>query len=261
MRWLRHALPVVVALALLLLLMAVPGAIWLAAADRFPGAVAPGLRMHGTEASGLQLRLRAFPDQRGGSIKGRVAVPDVPEPPVRPSIADLGAPRHPPPDRRRVVVYLESAPRDAFADLQPGRARMDQRGQQFLPRVLAVPAGTVVDFPNNDTTFHNVFSLSRVRTFDLGRFAPGRSGAVRFNRPGIVPIFCDIHAHMSAYVLVFSHPYFAVSDTDGNYVIPDVPPGQYSLAVWSELGAAQAQPVRVAAGTTTEVNFVIEREP
>src|SRR5690606_3699850 len=124
-----------------------------------------------------------------------------------------------------------------------------------------VPAGTVIDFPNNDTTFHNVFSLSRVRTFDLGRFAPGRNGAVRFNRPGIVPIFCDIHAHMSAYVLVFSHPYFALSDADGRYAIEDVPPGEYSLAVWSELGAAPAQPVRVTAGVASEADFTVEREP
>ena len=120
-------------------------------------------------------------------------------------------------NRRRVVVYLEAAPRQAFGELPPGRARMDQRAEQFSPRVLAVTAGTTVDFPNNDRTFHNVFSLSRVRSFDLGRFAPGRTGSVRFDRPGIVPVFCDIHSHMSAFILVFSHPFFAVSDDDGQY--------------------------------------------
>jgi len=256
MRGLRHTLPTIVAAVCV---MAAPAA---GVQGGYKGrpyeanvAVGAGL----VPALGGARRSNAA--QQTGSIRGRVAVPDVPEPPIRPSIADLGAPRHPPPDRRRVVVYLESAPRDAFADLQPGRARMDQRGQQFLPRVLAVPAGTVVDFPNNDTTFHNVFSLSRVRTFDLGRFAPGRSGAVRFSRPGIVPIFCDIHSHMSAYVLVFSHPYFAVSDTDGRYEIADVPSGQYSLAVWSELGEAASRTVRVSAGATTEADFIVEREP
>lgn len=196
-----------------------------------------------------------------GAIRGRVIVPDVATSPGRPLVADLGGGSHPPIDRRRVVVYLESAPRQAFTDIRPGRARMDQRGQTFVPHVLAVTAGTVVDFPNNDKTFHNVFSLSRVRSFDLGRFAPGRTGSVRFDRPGIVPIFCDIHSHMSAYVLVFGHSYFAVSDENGRYSIENVPAGDYSLAVWSELGAAPTRRVTVATGGVVEVDFRVSREP
>lgn len=196
-----------------------------------------------------------------GAIRGRVLVPDVPLSSGRPSVGDLVADQRPPIDRRRVVVYLESAPRHAFSDLVPGRARMDQRGQTFVPHVLAVTAGTTVDFPNNDKTFHNVFSLSRVRTFDLGRFAPGRNGSVRFDRPGIVPIFCDIHSHMNAYVLVFGHPYFAVSDENGRYTIDDVPAGTYALAVWSELGTAQTRRVTVGEGAVVEADFRVSREP
>jgi plastocyanin len=164
-------------------------------------------------------------------------------------------------NRRRVVVYLEAAPRQAFGELAPGRARMDQRAEQFSPRVLAVTAGTTVDFPNNDRTFHNVFSLSRVRSFDLGRFAPGRTGSVRFDRPGIVPVFCDIHSHMSAFILVFSHPFFAVSGDDGQYVIEGVPPGTYSLVAWSELGSAPARRVTVPESGSVEADFLIGREP
>ena len=197
----------------------------------------------------------------GGTIRGRVTVPDVAPSAGRPLVADLGGGTHPPIDRRRVVVYLESAPRQAFSDIRPARARMDQRGQQFVPHVLAVTAGTVVDFPNNDKTFHNVFSLSRVRTFDLGRFAPGRTGSVRFDRPGIVPIFCDIHSHMSAYVLVFGHSYFAVSDDNGRYTIENVPAGDYSLAVWSELGTTPARRVTVLDGAVVEADFRVSREP
>jgi plastocyanin len=197
----------------------------------------------------------------GGAIRGRVTVPDVTASAGRPVVADLGGGTHPPIDRRRVVVYLESAPRQAFTDIQPGRARMDQRGQQFVPHVLAVTAGTVVDFPNNDKTFHNVFSLSRARTFDLGRFAPGRTGSVRFDRPGIVPIFCDIHSHMSAWVLVFGHNYFAVSDDNGRYTIENVPAGGYSLAVWSELGTTPARRVTVTDGAVVEADFRVSREP
>jgi plastocyanin len=158
-------------------------------------------------------------------------------------------------------VYLDSAPREAFAELQRGRARMDQRNEQFLPRVLAITVGTIVDFPNSDKTFHNVFSLSPVRRFNLGRFPPGRTGSVRFDRPGIVPVFCDIHSHMSAYVLVFNHPFFALSDDAGRYEIAGVPAGSYTLKVWSELGTASARRVAVTEGGTVEADFQVSREP
>ena len=161
-----------------------------------------------------------------------------------------------------MVVYLESAPRQAFGELPPGKARMDQRAEQFSPRVLAITAGTMVEFPNNDRTFHNVFSLSRVRTFDLGRFAPGRTPPpVRFDRPGIVPVFCDIHSHMRAHVLVFSHPFFAVSDDEGQYAIEGVPAGSFSLVAWSELGSAPPRRVTVPESGSVEADFQISREP
>lgn len=200
------------------------------------------------------------PVRSGGSIRGRVFVPNTPVTASRPAVAVPSSTRALV-DRRRVVVYLESAPRSALGELPGTRARMDQRSEQFVPRVLAVTVGTTVDFPNNDKTFHNVFSLSRTRTFDLGRFPPGRTGAVQFDRPGIVPVFCDIHSHMSAYVLVFNHPFFAVSDADGRYEIPSVPPGTYSLMVWSELGTAAPHRVTVVEGGSVEVDFQVGREP
>jgi len=196
-----------------------------------------------------------------GIIRGRVSVPDSPPMPDRPSVAALAASRHAPVDRRKVVVYLDSAPREAFAELQRGRARMDQRNEQFLPRVLAITVGTTVDFPNSDKTFHNVFSLSPVRRFNLGRFPPGRTGSVRFDRPGIVPVFCDIHSHMSAYVLVFNHRFFALSDDAGRYEIAGVPAGSYTLKVWSELGTAPARRVAVREDGTVEADFQVGREP
>jgi len=201
------------------------------------------------------------PDRTGGTIRGRVLVPSVPTNLARPAVTDPPTSQHTAANRRRVVVYLEAAPRAAFGELPPARARMDQRGEQFVPRVLAVTVGTTVDFPNNDKTFHNVFSLSRTRSFDLGRFPPGKTGAVRFDRPGIVAVFCDIHSHMNAYILVFNHPFFAVSDNDGRYEIPLVPPGSYSLMVWSELGTAAPKRVTVTEGGTVEADFQVGREP
>ena len=191
----------------------------------------------------------AWPVDRvpAGIIRGRVRIAETP--PVmdhRPALADLGAGgAREPADRRRSVVYLDPAPRSALADLPAGRARIDQRGEQFVPRVLAITVGTTVDFPNNDAKFHNVFSLSRTKSFDLGRYPAGQSKSVRFDRAGIVRVFCDIHSHMSASILVFAHPFFAVTDDDGRYAIPSIPAGTYSVMAWSELGRAGPRTVTV----------------
>jgi plastocyanin len=190
-----------------------------------------------------------------GTIRGRVSVTAATRPIERPSVTELTGRRHEPADRRRAVVYLEAAPLRAFDELRAGRARMDQRGEQFVPRVLAITVGTTVDFPNNDITFHNVFSLSRVKPFDLGRYKPGRSGGVLFDRPGIVPVFCDIHSHMSAYILVFSHPFFSLTDESGDYAITGVPPGTYTVLVWSELGRAQPRRITLSGTETVEADF------
>ena len=136
---------------------------------------------------------------------------------------------------------------------------MDQRGEQFVPRVLAVTVGTTVDFPNTDTIFHNVFSLARIKTFDLGRYPPRRTGSVTFDRQGIVPVFCDIHSNMSAYILVFNHPFFALTEPDGRYSILGVPPGAYTLRVWSELGTVEPRRVVVGDGEVVEMNLQVGR--
>jgi plastocyanin len=171
-----------------------------------------------------------------GTIRGRVDVRVTPASTERrPEVGALGiGPSHVPPDRRRSVVYLDLAPRAAFDTREEPRKRMDQRNETFEPHVLAIVAGTTVDFPNNDQTYHSVFSLSRGNSFDLGRYAAGRSKPVTFTRPGIVRVFCDIHSHMSAFILVFAHRYFAVTDDDGRYQLENVPPGTYTVAVWNE---------------------------
>ena len=171
-----------------------------------------------------------------GTIRGRVdlrVASAAPE--MRPDPGALGmAASHDPLDRRRSVVYLETAPQPAFEANEQRRAQMDQRNEQFVPHVLAIVAGTWVDFPNDDRTYHNVFSLSKTKDFNLGRYAVGHSKAVRFERPGIVRVFCDIHSHMSAFILVFAHRYFAVTDDEGRYRLAAVPPGTYTVAVWNE---------------------------
>ncbi len=197
-----------------------------------------------------------------GTIRGRVELRQTPPDLVRrPSASDVGMHRgHAPTDRRRSVVYLESAPRAAFEQRDEPRAKLDQRDEAFVPHVLAIVAGTTVDFPNNDKTYHNVFSLSPIKPFDLGRYAVGRSKSVRFDRPGIIRVFCDIHSHMSAFILVFAHRHFAVTDDEGRYRLDNVPPGTYTVIAWNEATPTDSRRVVLPeAGGDVEANFVLGR--
>jgi plastocyanin len=199
---------------------------------------------------------------RNGAIRGRVELRRV-SPPAerRPGVADLGAPAgRDLPDVLRSVVYLESAPRGAFEVSDGGRAVMDQRNETFVPHVLAITTGTIVDFPNSDKFYHNVFSLSKGTRFDLGRYAAGHSKPVRFDRPGIVRVFCDIHSHMSASILVLDHPYFTIPAIDGAYELANVPPGQYTLIGWHERVGERTVMVRVEAGKTATVDLTVPVE-
>jgi plastocyanin len=195
------------------------------------------------------------------TIRGRVELrqPAV-DPGSRVSVADLGMSAMHAPTDRRSVVYLDPAPRAAFDTREETRPRLDQRNETFVPHVLAIVAGTTVDFPNSDHTYHNVFSLSKTKSFDLGRYAVGHSKSVRFDRPGIVRVFCDIHSHMSAFILVFAHRYFSVADLDGSYRLDNVPPGTYTVVAWNEAAAIESRRVVVPdAGGEVEVNFALGR--
>jgi|KBSSwiStaDraftv2_1062776.scaffolds.fasta_scaffold07908_5 plastocyanin len=194
---------------------------------------------------------------RNGSIRGRVEIRRVVATPgPRASVTDSDVLKAPDfTDRLRSVVYLETAPRAAFEQIDPAHAVMDQRNETFVPHLLAVTTGTVVDFPNSDRIYHNVFSLSKTRTFDLGRYAAGRSQAVRFDRPGIVRVFCDIHSHMNAFILVFNHRFFSVTDADGRYRIDNVPPGTYNVIAWNEGLASEPRAATVPDGGTAELDF------
>lgn len=194
-----------------------------------------------------------------GTIRGRVDVRrESAPPPSRPSVAELGQPpANEPIDRRRSVVYLEAAPQGAFEEPERGRVVLDQRNQTFVPHVLAVTTGTTVDFLNSDGTFHNVFSLSKAKRFDLGRYPRNEVRSVRFDRPGVVRVFCDIHSHMSAFILVFAHRYYAVTEPDGTYRIDRVPAGTYSLVAWNEGQARESRAVEVPAGGAVEADFTL----
>src|SRR5215831_15090682 len=125
------------------------------------------------------------------------------------------------------VIYLDRIPASAESLLArtAGTPRLVQRDQSFDPRVLAVAVGTTVEFPNADPIFHNVFSVSPVKRFDLGRYPKGHSKRVTFDKPGLVNVYCEIHTNMAAYVLVLPHHAFAQPGADGAFALPDLPPG------------------------------------
>ena len=194
-----------------------------------------------------------------GAIRGRLDIRTVARPVERrPEVAEPGgAGVRDTPDLRRGVVYLETAPRGAFEERDAGRAVLDQRNETFVPHVLAVMVGAVVDFPNSDRTYHNVFSLSKAKRFDLGRYAAGRSKSVRFDRPGVVRVFCDIHSHMNAFILVFNHPFFDVTAPDGRFRIDQLPAGTYTLVAWYEGEARSSRSITVPAGGVVDVELVV----
>jgi plastocyanin len=151
------------------------------------------------------------------------------------------------PSPANVLVYVAKAPA-VNVDLSGAKFTMDQRDLTFVPHVLPVLVGSNVQFPNNDKVAHNVFSLSRTKPFNLGSYGPGVSKTVLFDKAGVVELRCDVHAEMSAYILVMENPYWAVTDEKGHFKIPDqdylaqhgikgikaLPPDTYVVKTWNE---------------------------
>jgi plastocyanin len=156
---------------------------------------------------------------------------------------------------RHVVVYVKDAP---ARQISPVKVAIRQQSENFIPRVVAVPVGSEVEFPNDDPIYHNVFSLSRAKDFNLGRYPRGHSKSVRFDRPGIVKVFCEIHSHMTATVMVFNHPWFAIPGEDGRFELPAVPAGRHEIIAWHErLGESGPKAVTVESGRPAEADFVL----
>jgi len=161
------------------------------------------------------------------------------------TVSDAGG--RPASDVGNAVVYLEGGgPRAA-----PVRADMVLDGRSFSPRVVVVPVGSTVAFPNRDPFNHNVFSLSDPNSFDLGLYGRGESGDHRFRRPGLVRVYCNIHPQMSGFVVVRDNAYVAQPGADGSYTIPNVAPGAYTLHVWHERAPEATRQITVPAGGLT----------
>jgi plastocyanin len=195
--------------------------------------------------------------QEHSSVRGRVSI-GIPVTAKRPTSTYSRSVQSvvlaPESELRHVVVYVKDAPRTAVPVMH---AEIRQRNENFVPRVVAVTVGSTVDFPNDDAIYHNVFSLSRTKTFDLGRFPKGKSRGERFDKPGLVKVFCQIHSHMSATVLVFDHPWFTIPDEEGTFELPAVPAGTHQITAWHERLGDTTMELRVEPGRPAAIDFVL----
>jgi hypothetical protein len=151
---------------------------------------------------------------------------------------------------RDVVVYLEGPNARITPRPSAGKPQLKQINQSFEPHVLGVPVGATVDFPNGDLVYHNVFSYSKTKKFDLGYYGKGKSKTVTFDKPGVVQVFCDIHSTMSAYVLVVDSPFVTQPDESGSYDFPELPAGTYTVRIWHPDLGDRSMKVTVGDGIT-----------
>ena len=154
---------------------------------------------------------------RAAEVSGRITMLDKDNPPGQ----DVG----------QAVVWLAGG---APAPVTPAQVEIGTSDKEFSPHVLVVPSGSTVGFPNHDPFNHNVFSLSEENPFDLGLYGRGETRTVRFANPGIVRVYCNVHAQMSAIVVVRDNPWFTQPSSDGSFTLSPVPPGRYELHVWHE---------------------------
>ena len=160
-------------------------------------------------------------------------------------------------ERSRVVIYLEGPGPASSAPTNGTPVQMAQLDRRFSPDLVVIPAGSSVSFPNMDPIFHNVFSLSKTKTFDLGSYDKGQSRSVVFPKPGIVEVYCHLHPNMAGSIVVTPNRWYARSEPSGQYRIPDVPPGQYTIVAWHKSAGFFRKSIRVEAGHDAVADFLI----
>lgn len=153
------------------------------------------------------------------------------------------------PNIAETLVWLDPADGRA-AKKPPASFSMTTRGKALLPHVMAIPAGSTVVFPNEDPITHNLFSLTPGNAFDLGLYRKGSGKTRKFDTPGAVNVYCNVHPNMSAVIHVMPSPYYGFVDATGNYSF-DVPPGRYRLVAWNEIGGMTSADITVTGTSVT----------
>ncbi|HRI43620.1 MAG TPA: carboxypeptidase regulatory-like domain-containing protein [Fimbriimonadaceae bacterium] len=134
-------------------------------------------------------------------------------------------------------------------------AKLSQKGKVFRPHVLVVTVGSKVEFPNDDTIYHNVFAHFKAKKFDLGMYPRGSSKSVTFDNPGLVSILCNVHPEMSAYIMVVDTPYYATTDRTGKFRIANVKPGEYTVKVWHESGRTRENRLQASGNKIIDIDL------
>ena len=192
-----------------------------------------------------------------GTVEGKLSVESMKPSPSRPGYL--------PSPTKQPVLKPESAPAIVYLERDDGvyprtktneTVRIRQSGYQFRPSMVAIQTGTKVDFPNLDDEFHNVFSCSKAKHFDLGRFRKDEiSPNVLFNKPGVVKIYCEIHQHMRCFVVVLDTPWFVKTDPEGKFSLKNIPAGDYWLRIFQPSERRIQERVTVMDGQTNTLNF------
>jgi plastocyanin len=209
-------------------------------------------------AACLAARPGAATPRPGGRLQGRVVI-SVPVSAPPPSAAygsrRVSATTTAGSELANVIVFVKDAPRPPA--VTPVRASIVQQNETFVPRVVAITTGSTVEFPNGDPFFHDVFSLSRSGSFDLGSYPKGKSKSETFKHPGLIKVYCHLHSHMTASIMVFDHPYFTIPALDGGFAIDDLPAGTYAVSAWHERIGESTQQVTIETGRTAELQFAL----
>jgi plastocyanin len=158
-------------------------------------------------------------------------------------------------ERARVVIYLEGQ----FSS-SPIAATLEQKNRRFVPETLVVPAGSTVSFPNLDPVFHNVFSLSKPKSFDLGNYAKDHTRTVTFPKPGIVFVHCRLHPNMAAAILISPNQWSTKADAAGRFALSGAPSGSYTIVAWHKSAGFFRQAVHLTENRAAAVEFVIPIE-
>jgi plastocyanin len=168
-------------------------------------------------------------------------------------------------ERSQVVVWIEGSgpggpvarPEHPMERSEHTIEKMEQIGRRFVPDLVVIAAGGTVSFPNGDPIFHNVFSLSKPKIFDLGNYVKGDTRNVTFTKPGVVYVNCHLHPNMAAAIVVAPNRWYARPDREGHFTLRDLPPGSYTMVAWHKSAGSFRKTVKVAAGADTPVEFFI----
>lgn len=156
-------------------------------------------------------------------------------------------------ERSRVIVYLEGA----FPTKRTETVVIEQKGRRFLPDLIVVPAGSTITFPNRDVILHNVFSLSKAKTFDLGTYPKDQTRSLVLTKAGVVYVHCHLHPNMGAAIVVTPNQWSTRADASGAYSLKDVPDGTYTLVAWHKAAGFFRQKVEVSDGRVTTADFLL----